>query len=301
MFSERLKNRSIIKIIAIMLICVLTLCACNFDFDNNDNSDIEIKQDKLIVHYLDVGQGDSIFVELPNNETMLIDAGITNEGEGIINYINSFGYNKIDYLVATHPHADHIGSMAYIVRHMEIGKIYMSEAVATTNIYKKLLTTISDKKYSINKAVAGKKIVDEEKLSVDILAPSKIDDEILNNNSVVLMVTYKNIKFLFNGDAQKEEIGDIEGDISADVLKVGHHGSSNATTNAMLTRIHPTYAVISCGAGNEYNHPHTKTTDLLKQFGVTYLRTDELGTIVFSTNGIMIDYETNGKSIERKE
>lgn len=284
----KFRIKSILSLLLVALMSVVVLCSCSSELSNFFDYQ-DTNGEKLVVSYLDVGQGDSIFVELPNNQTMLIDAGVNGVGEKIINYIKDRGYNDIDYLVATHPHADHIGSMTYVVNHMEIGAIYMPNATHDTPTYEKLLKAIQKKGYKIKNAKAGVNIVDEDDLTVDVLGPEKIDEENLNNCSAIIKITYGNEKFLFIGDAEKYELNSIKADMSANVLKVGHHGSKTSTTKEFLKEVNPEYAVISCGVDNDYGHPHTSTLKLLKQFDVTCYRTDTQGTIVFTAdkNGIL--------------
>jgi competence protein ComEC len=295
---------SFVKALLIASMCVLTLCSCTFNinFDNALESSFVPSDDStdLVVHYLDVGQGDSIFIELPNSQSMLIDAGVSGEGESIESYINDSGYSKIDYLVATHPHADHIGSMTYIVKNIDIGSIYMPKVSTTTKTYEKLLTAISDKGYKVKSATAGMTIVEDSGFSVDILGPEEVDEDDMNNSSIIIKITYGSKSFLFIGDAETEELNTITSDMSADVLKVGHHGSRTSTTEEFLQEVNPEYAVISCGKDNDYGHPHSEVIALLNQFDITYYRTDTQGTIIISSDGSSIDIQTNATSIERK-
>jgi competence protein ComEC len=295
---------SFVKSLLIASMCVLTLCSCTFNinFDDGLESSFVPSDDStdLVVHYLDVGQGDSIFIELPNSQSMLIDAGVSGEGESIESYINDSGYSKIDYLVATHPHADHIGSMTYIVKNIDIGSIYMPKVSTTTKTYEKLLTAISDKGYKVKSATAGMTIVEDSGFSVDILGPEEVDEDDMNNSSIIIKITYGSKSFLFIGDAETEELNTITSDMSADVLKVGHHGSRTSTTEKFLQEVNPEYAVISCGKDNDYGHPHSEVIALLNQFDITYYRTDTQGTIIISSDGSSIDIQTNATSIERK-
>ncbi len=294
-------SRFFIKISVLIVLLITVLCSCTFNityflgntFDNIYDSEIK-------VHFLDVGQGDCIFIELPDSRSMLIDAGVSGEGESIKEYINDEGFSKLDYLIATHPHADHIGSMAYIVENMDIGSIYMPRVSTTTKTYEKLLTAVSNKNYKIKSAEAGMSIIDEDNLQADIIAPVKIDSKNLNNSSVVLMITYYDIKFLFTGDAEKAELDTITDDISADVLKVGHHGSKTSTTEEFLQNVNPSYAVISCGKDNDYGHPHTQALKLFEKYNVCLFRTDQQGTIIISSDGKNIEAEYGADSIERK-
>ena len=232
---------------------------------------------------------------------MLIDVGENMYGKSITEYINNLGYTNIDYLVATHPHADHIGSMAYVVKHNNIGEIYMPKVTTTTKTYENLLTAIADKGLKVKSAKAGMNIIDDNDFSINILAPVTIDEDNLNNCSVILKITYKNDSFLFLGDAEKKELETVTADMSAEVLKVGHHGSRTSTTKALLEKVNPKYAVISLGKDNSYGHPHKSTLKLLDEFGVETYRTDENGTVVISTEGSGVTIKTGQTSMKRDE
>ena len=284
-----------VKMLLSTLFVLLTLCSCNISFDNV----ITTPKGTLAVHFLDIGQGDSIFIELPNSQTMLVDAGENYYGEGIINYIYDCGYEKLDYLVATHPHSDHIGSMSYIVRHMDIDAVYMPKVSTTTKTYENLLDSISKKGLKIKTAMAGTRILDIDELEIVILAPVEIYEDDLNNCSVILKITYKDRSFLLTGDAEKKEFEDVYLDMSADVLKVAHHGSSTSTTEEILEKIKPEIAVISLGEDNEYGHPHTSTLKLLNNIECDIYRTDEDKTVKISTDGENLEVETDRPSIER--
>ena len=284
-----------IKMLLSTLFVLLTLCSCNISFDNV----ITTPKGTLAVHFLDIGQGDSIFIELPNSQTMLVDVGENYYGEGIINYIYDCGYEKLDYLVATHPHSDHIGSMSYIVRHMDIDAVYMPKVSTTTKTYENLLDSISKKGLKIKTAMAGTKILDIDELEIVILAPVEIYEDDLNNCSVIFKITYKDRSFLLTGDAEKKEFEDVYLNMSADVLKVAHHGSSTSTTEEILEKIKPEIAVISLGEDNEYGHPYTSTLKLLNNIDCDIYRTDEDKTVKISTDGENLEIETNRPSIER--
>lgn len=286
---KKSKLNIIVKLLILIVVLLTTLSACSVDyFLENYSGNTAVSSEgnsDITVHFLDIGQGDSIFVELPNGECMLIDAGVANKGEFIESYISESGYDKIDYLVATHPHADHIGSMAYIVKNMDIGQVYMPNVSTTTKTYEKLLEAIQQKGLKIKSAKAGMNIIRDSDLSVDILAPVKIDEDELNNCSIIIKITYGYDSYLFIGDAEKEELDTVSTDMSADVLKVGHHGSRTSTTEKFLEQVNPKYAVISCGADNDYGHPHKETIDLLEMLDVEYYRTDIQGTITITSDG----------------
>ncbi|MGN0534093.1 MAG: ComEC/Rec2 family competence protein [Eubacterium sp.] len=243
----------------------------------------------LSVHYLDVGQGDSEFVQLPNGECMLIDAGDMNYGGEITEQIKSLGYDKIDYLIATHPHADHIGGMSEVIESFEIGEIYMPRAIANTATFEELLNTISDKGLSISTARSETVIEESGGLTMEFLSPCSAEYDDLNNYSAVLKITYNDSSFIFTGDAEdaseNEMLENSYSKLNADVLKVGHHGSKYSTTEDFLDAVSPEYAVISCGKDNSYGHPHSETVKRLTDAGVKLYRTDRLGAVTISTSG----------------
>lgn len=296
--NKKLTAKKCISIFISLLCALLMLCSCSLSekiVSGNDAFD-----GRLSVHFLDVGQGDSIFIELPDGKTMLIDAGENYYGNGIISYINDCGYEKVDYLAATHPHADHIGSMAYIVRHMDIGEVFMPKVSANTKTYENLLEAVSDKGLKIKSAKAGLTIAENDDYKITVAAPSVIDSENLNNSSAVIKLSYKNNSFLFTGDAEKEELSKIKTDISADVLKVGHHGSKTSTYSEFLDKVNPKYAVISVGKNNDYGHPHKNTLKLLSNYGITVFRTDKDKTIVFASDGDEISVNSGKTSIKQE-
>ena len=294
-----MKNK--IKASLCVIICMLItfcLCACNAEFKLNSGGTESVTDGQtLSVHYLDVGQGDSIFIELPQNKTMLIDAATAEYGEGIAEYIYEQGYEKIDYLIATHPHADHIGGMKAVVEKFEIDKVYMPKASTTTKTYKNLLQAIKDKGLKINTAKAGIIIAQSGNLKIDILAPNSDSYDELNNYSAVIKITYGDRAFLFMGDAEKLSEQEITADVKADVLKAGHHGSSSSTSEEFLARVNPTAAVISCGKDNSYGHPHKETLEALEKAGIEIYRTDTMGTIIASTDGESLEITDNNTAV----
>ena len=249
---------------------------------------------ELRVSFIDVGQGDSEFIELPNGDTLLIDAGTNETGADVVNYIESLGYSSIDYVVGTHPHEDHIGGLDDVIRTFDVESVYMPKVTADTKTFEDVLDAVAEKGLSINTAKAGVSIVDGEDLSVKMLAPVLDEYDNTNDYSAVIKVVYGDTSFLFTGDAEEYAEDLITGDVDSDVLKVGHHGSSTSTGEAFLERVSPSYAVISCGLGNSYGHPHTETIEKLG--GIPVLRTDEMGTIVATSEGSEISFRTLGKS-----
>ncbi len=286
-----------------ILACVLALalfCACTvtINLGGADTSAAPNSESKLIVHFLDVGQGDSIFIELPNGKTMLVDAGENYHGQGIIDYVQTIGYQKLDYVVATHPHEDHIGSMPYIVRNFEIGSIYMPDVTANTATFESLLKAIKAKGLRVKNGRTGVHIIKDGELTADIIAPDKPDESNLNNSSIVLLLTFGNVSYLLTGDAETKELNAIRADMHATVLKAGHHGSKTSTTQTLLKKISPDVTVISCGKSNDYGHPHAEVLKMLKSVNSSVYRTDRDQTVIVATDGSSLTVSTGNPSIK---
>lgn len=260
---------------------------------NEESNNNIIQKEKIKIHYIDVDQGDSIFIELPNNTSMLIDAGETSKAQVVINYINALGYDKINYLIGTHPHSDHIGGLADIINNFEIGNIYMPKAVSTSKTYENLLNTILQKKLKIITAKAGTNILDVEGLKIDIIAPNSDSYTDLNNYSAVVKIIYQNRKFLFMGDAETKSENEIISDVSADVIKIGHHGSNTSSGQIFVNRVKAKYVIVTVGANNKYDHPHESVMDRWKNVGATIYRTDLNGNIVVISDGNSLDINTS--------
>ena len=280
------------QVIYVVLILGLILAGCDFQTDEVATSKNNSYSGNLVVHFIDIGQGDSIFVQLPNGETSLIDGGPRKNSDYLIKYLKGLDVEKIDYLIATHPHEDHIGGLPKVIKNFQIGSIYMPNKTANTSIFEELLVEIKNKGLKIVTAKSGDIILNNDDLKYEILAPNEEDYSETNDFSIVSKITYKENSFLFAGDA--EEISEMEMldkgfGLSSDVLKVGHHGSSTSTTEEFLTKVNPKYGVISLGSDNKFGHPHRETIDKLNAHDVTVLRTDELGDIVMSSDGQNIE------------
>ena len=252
----------------------------------------------LKVHYIDVGQGDAIFIELPNKETMLIDAG---PSSGIVpNYIKAQGYSDLNYVVTTHPDADHINGMPEVLNTFEIDTFYMPEKEHTTQIFDKLLNAIANNGCNAVYALAGKDIINTFDLKVYFVGPTKIYSD-NNACSAVVKLEYKEVSLLFTGDAEYSSENDMLSagyDLSADILKVGHHGSNSSTSSAFLKAVNLKDAVISVGSNNRYGHPTSEILALLSNAGINVYRTDEVGTIVVISDGITYTIDKNKSSVQ---
>lgn len=233
-----------------------------------------------------MGQGDSILIEA-DNRYMLIDAGERDKGTVVIDYLENIGVKKLDYVIATHPHSDHIGGLADVIKHFSIGKIIMPNAVHTSKTYENLLDIIADKGLKITKAVVGNKY-DLADASFTILAPSGSEYGSLNNYSVAIKLQNGNNSFVFTGDAEVQSENEMLKtgiDLDADVLKLGHHGSSTSNSDKFLDAVTPDMAVISVGEGNQYGHPDDEVLQAMKDRNIKLYRTDEQGTIIIESDG----------------
>jgi len=240
----------------------------------------------LKVHYINVGESDCTLIQY-GDKYMMIDAGDTDDSNTILNYLKKQKVSELDYLILTHPHADHIGSAEDVMNSVKINQIIMPAVTHTTKTYEDVLRTIKAKKIKVTKPVVGNKY-SLGKASFVILAPNHYNyGSNTNNYSISIKLTYKSTRFLFTGDCETEAISDIlkNGyDLTADVIMCGHHGSDTSTSAKFLDAVHPSYAVISVGK-NSYGHPCKETLTLLAERKIKTYRTDESGSICFTSDG----------------
>lgn len=266
-----------------LLLIFLTSCFFSDKLINAPVDTINIQND-LRIHFLDVGQGDGIFIELPNEQTMLIDAGEKENTEKIENYITDLNYDTINYVIGTHPHTDHIGSLANIIQDFQIQNIYLPKAISNTKTYENLLLTIKNKGLTVHAAMQGLKIINSKDLQIYFLSPVKEKYSNLNNYSAVLKIVYKDTSFLFMGDAETLVEKSLN-DVKADVIKVGHHGSDSSSNPDFVRKVAAQYAIISVGKNNQYNHPSLEVISRWQQTGAKVYRTDLNGNIFVNSDG----------------
>lgn len=257
------------------------------------------------VYFIDVGQGDSELIRLKDSGIdILIDAGTRSTKQELADYLKELGVDDIDILIGTHPHEDHIGGMAKIIEEFPIGTLYLPETsdemTPTTKTYESLLDAAESKNVTVRTASAGDVLLEQGNTSFKVLSPSHTDYDNLNDYSIVTRLKVGDTAFLFQGDAEtpvEEEILDSGADVSCDVIKLGHHGSSTSSSRAYLEAVNPSAAVISCGVGNEYGHPHRETMDLLEKLSITPYRTDTQKTLLAETDGKNIVWQTELESV----
>jgi len=287
--KKRLTRRQIGSIIKyITLLLGLVICFAVGFLEYTGRIDLLVKlglRDKpaegeeLSVHFIDVGQGDCTLL-LSDGKSMLIDSGEAEYSAKVIKYLRRKGIKRLDFIVITHPHTDHFGGMADIIKKVGTEHLIMPETdpefTPTTSSYERLLRTVRDNGLSIEAA------------RDEAFTLGKTEIEILNNNSVIVRAVNGSNSFLITGDCENEEEQILlkKGvDLSAKVLKVAHHGSATASSADMLDAVLPRYAVISCGRDNSYGHPHDVTLSRLGKYADKLYRTDQNGNIVFVSDG----------------
>lgn len=291
-------KRLISLILSIILTCTLFSGCIKTNKASVISSDIDRENCGLIVHFIDVGQGDSILLESKGNFA-LIDGGEYSKRQVVISYLSSQGVDKLDFIISTHPHSDHCGSLAEVIRNFSTKSLicpdtdyespsweYVLDAADERNV--SYITPEPDDTYSLGEA------------TLTVLSPSS--DAVysnLNNYSVVCKAKFGSTSFLLTGDAEKlveKQLIRENFDLSADILKCGHHGSSTSSCSEFLDEVNPSAAIISCGKNNDYGHPHKETLSELKSRNIPYYRTDTDGTIVAASDGENIYITTKSEA-----
>jgi beta-lactamase superfamily II metal-dependent hydrolase len=255
--------------------------------------------ENLTVHFLDVGQGDSELLQFAG-KNVLIDGSDQDAGPKVESYLRSHGVSSQDLLVSTHPHEDHIGGLKTILNDIPIGQILDSGQVHTSQTFQNYLNLIDRKNISFSTAKRGQTIDLDPAIKIEVLSPPAThfaDD--LNQNSIVLKVTYNKVSFLFMGDAGFEAEDSIMAagyDLKSTVLKVGHHGSASSTGTYFLSKVRPEVEIIEVGTSNDYGHPSGKTLSALQSASSKIYRTDLNGNIVVTTDGQSYSVTTEKQS-----
>lgn len=260
--------------------------------------------DEAAVYFIDVGQGDCELIRTKNCN-ILIDCGEEENADEVIGFIRYSGVERLDYVIATHPHSDHIGGMYRILESFDVGTVIIPkiprDIAPNTLFYSKMLNTIKNRGINREYSAAGKIYTLGENASLEIIAPLYDEYEELNNFSIVARLTHGANTFLFTGDAEslaELDILDNGIDVSADVLKVAHHGSAGANSKAYLEKVRPKIAVIGVGSDNSYGHPHKEVLKRLAQVGCDEIYTTAAdGNVVIISDGASLRVRTEEEEI----
>lgn len=246
---------------------------------------------ELKVHYMDVGQGDAILITC-DGESMLIDAGDNDKGTAVWSYLQSQGVTELRYVIGTHPDADHIGGLDVVLTKFDCDMVMMPDVESDTATYRDVVDAMRYRDYT-NTLPVVREGYELGSATFTIVAPNGTGYSGDNDYSIGIKLTHGKNVFLFTGDAEdeaEEEMLQNGIDLRANVLKIGHHGSSTSTSDAFLEAVNPEFAVISCGEDNSYGHPHAETLNKLREKGVKVFRTDEEGTIVATSDGTTVTF-----------
>lgn len=274
------------------------------DKPKDDTSKNTLGDKQLKIHMLDIGQGDSILIVTPEKKAVLVDAGLVKAGDKVIETLEKYGISQIDLMVATHPHADHIGGMPKVLKAIPVKAFLDSGQEHPTATYEKLLATVKEEVGKLTVARAGQNFELDSGIKIKILGPSKpllekVSGSIENANSVIMMLSYGDFRMIFTGDSEdetEERLLEKNFDLKAQVLKVAHHGSQYASSDEFLEKVSPEVALISCGEDNNYGHPSPPTLEKFKKAKVKVYRTDLQGEITVISDGKNYQVKTDHKA-----
>jgi len=280
------------KALKIILTISAIIISISFLTQNNNVN----YENKMIIHYIDVGQGDCILIQV-NNKNLLIDSGPSSNRKDLLNYLEKLNIKKFDYIIATHPHEDHIGNMDTIIKRYDIGSFYSPKVITSSTTFENMISALVDKNLKINVLKKGVKGIDLGKnTEIEVFSPlENISSDNLNDYSPIIKITFFNNSFLFTGDAEiptEDTVLSQNNNLNCDILKVGHHGSSTSTSTDFLISTNPSVAIISVGKNNSYGHPTSETLSLLNSYNIRTIRTDINGTVIAISDGKNINIST---------
>lgn len=286
------KNKILITItLLFFLLAVFFIKNIFFIGDNN----------LLFIHYIDIGQGDSILIKTPQNKNILVDSGDNKAEDKLASYLALNNVKKLNMIIATHPDTDHIGGLDMVVNDFKVDNFFMPDIKSDSKNYNRLLDALDNKKLTPKPLYQGDTINIDTDIILQIISPIK--DKVYENNnefSIAFRLIYKNSSFLFMADSEKENENDILSEninVQSDVIKLGHHGSKTSSSMEFLNSVNPKLAIISSGKDNKFNHPHKEVIDILNELEIPYLDTKDKGDIVIKSDGEKIILSENKKSI----
>ena len=270
------------------LLCCLGLLALLFSFANAE------EESGLKIYFLDVGQADAAVI-LCEGESLMIDGGNAADSSFVYSFLtNTLHLEHLNYMIASHPHEDHVGGLAGALNACTVDTLYTPMTEYDTRAFQSMMKYARQQGAAIIVPKPGDSFT-VGSAKVEILAPLR-NYENINDMSIVAKVVYGDTSFMFTGDIEwdaEHDLIDADADLSADVLKVPHHGSDTSSSYVFLRAVMPSYAVISVGKGNAYGHPVEDTLSRLKDVGAEVIRTDELGTIICDSDGHSITFNSN--------
>lgn len=280
------KHKKLISTIIIILFTIFYTYYKQPEEANSLKTDNTI-QENLKIYFIDVGQADSILINI-DDKAMLIDAGNNADGKLLSKYIKEeLNISKLDIVVGTHPHEDHIGGLDNIIKDFEVSEIYMPDAISTSKTFEDVIDAIEEKELEVTIPESNEKF-DLGDAKFEIISTGANEKD-LNDTSIVIKMDYKEIGYLFTGDATSNvEAKILNKNIKADVLKVAHHGSAYSSTKAFINKVNPKYAIISVGKDNTYGHPSPNVLALFEEKNIETYITSELGTIILTSDGTNI-------------
>lgn len=280
---HKFKKNSLVLIPLLILVFIYIYNNFSINVSSYNSS-----SDNMIIHYIDVGQGDCILIQV-NNKNLLIDSGPSESRNCLTKYLKKLNISTFDYIIATHPHEDHIGNMSTIIDSFNILSFYAPKVYDNSKAFEDMIYSLKKKKLKINPIKRGTDDINlGNNTNVSVFSPINDSYDNLNNYSPIIKIEYGNTSFLFTGDAEKEVEESIiknNDNINCDVIKIGHHGSSTSTSSNFLKAANPSAAVICVGKNNFYNHPNKETLNLLKENNLSIYRTDLNKNIVLISNG----------------
>jgi competence protein ComEC len=278
-----------IKSVACLLLLFAMIVATGCSGSKNTSE--SMAEAPLSIRMLDVGQGDALLIQTPE-QTILIDTGDVDERDKFLQCLKKAGVKKIDKLIITHPHADHIGGAAVVFKEFEVKEVYDNGQPTNTNLYRTYLKTIRDRKMTYKHLATGDELDFGGGVTFKVFSPTKAmvkDGDDLNTNSIVGRLSYKDFSMLFTGDstaeAEKTMLNTYGASLKSTLLKSPHHGSKTSSDVAYLKQVAPEAAFISLGAGNEYGHPHKVTLNKYERQHIKVYRTDTDGTVTIQSDG----------------
>lgn len=295
MKKSTLKKLSKLPAPVLIIIIAIAVVFAAYQHFRTDNAQTTVT-DSAEFHFIDVGQGDAVLIRTPSGD-VLIDAGKNSSEEALDLYLKSYGVKTIEYAIFTHPHEDHIGGADMVIKNYDIKNVILPNCPSTTKTYTNMLTAISQKGLTAKEAHSRDKYRVGE-LVLNVLGPVRNNYEEVNDHSIVILAEWGGTRVMLAGDAELEAETDIlkefgNSNINCNILKLGHHGSSSSSGEKWLKALDPDIGIICCGKDNEYGHPHAEIVERLSKFGVKSYRTDELGSLVFISDGKTVSQKDN--------